>query len=77
MDYLGKHQHLAVDLEVKVAPNGGLHLRSGAQHFYEGLLAFSFPLFFSGIADVCEWYDDQEKCFRIEAQAGRPCCSTG
>ena len=32
-------------------------------------LAFSFPLFFSGIADVCEWYDDQEKCFRIEVSA--------
>jgi hypothetical protein len=48
---------------------GGLHLRSGAQRFYEGPIAFSFLLFFSGIADVCEWYDDQEKCFRIEVSA--------
>ncbi|MGA7315574.1 MAG: DUF4166 domain-containing protein [Silvibacterium sp.] len=61
VDYLGTHQHLAVDLEVNVAANGGLHLRSGAQRFYEGPAAFSFPLFFSGIADVCEWYDDQEE----------------
>jgi len=69
VDYLGTHQHLAVDLEVTVAPNGGLRLRSGAQRFYEGPVAFPFPLFFSGVADVCEWYDDQEQCFRIEVSA--------
>ena len=66
IDYMGTHQHLAVDLELTVAPNGGMKLRSGAQRFYEGPLAFSFPLFFSGIADVCEWYDDKDQCFRIE-----------
>jgi hypothetical protein len=69
VDYLGTHQHLAVELEVQAALNGGLRLRSGTQRFYEGPLAFSFPLFFSGVADVCEWYDDQEKCFRIEVSA--------
>lgn len=69
IDYLGTHQHLAVDIELGVAPNGGLRLRSGAQRFYEGPIAFSFPLFFSGIADVCEWYDDKEQCFRIEVSA--------
>ena len=69
VDYLGTHQHLAVDLDLAVAPNGGLQLRSGAQRFYEGPIAFSFPLFLSGIADVCEWYDDREQCFRIEVSA--------
>lgn len=69
VDYLGTHQHLAVDLELSVAENGGLRLRSGAQRFYEGPLAFTFPMFFSGVADVCEWYDDHEKCFRIEVNA--------
>ena len=69
VDYLGTHQHLAVDLELKVESNGGLRLRSGAQRFYEGPVAFSFPLLFSGVADVCEWYDDREKCFRIEVSA--------
>ncbi len=69
VDYLGTHQHLAVDLELSVAPNGGLKLRSGAQRFYEGPIAFPFPLFLSGIADVCEWYDDKEQCFRIEVSA--------
>ena len=66
VDYLGTHQHLAVDLELSVAENGGLRLRSGEQRFYEGPVAFRFPMLFSGIADVCEWYDDSEQCFRIE-----------
>lgn len=66
VDYLGTHEHLAVDIELSVAPNGGLALRSGAQRFYEGRLRFSFPMLFSGVADVCEWYDDADRCFRIE-----------
>ncbi len=66
VDYLGTHQHLAVDLDLSVAENGGLRLRSGAQRFYEGPVAFEFPLLFSGVADVCEWYDDVEQCFRID-----------
>jgi hypothetical protein len=65
VDYLGTHQHLAVDIDFSVADNGGVRLRSGAQRFYEGLLGFRFPLFFSGIAEVCEWYDDEAQCFRI------------
>jgi hypothetical protein len=69
VDYLGTHQHLAVDLELSVAGNGGLRLRSGAQRFYEGPIAFSFPLLFSAVAEVCEWYDDRENCFRIEVNA--------
>ncbi len=66
VDYLGTHQHLAVDIDLKVAPNGGLSLRSGAQRFYEGPAGFTFPLLFSGVADVCEWYDEKDQCFRIE-----------
>jgi hypothetical protein len=66
VDYLGTHQHLAVDIDLKVDANGGLRLRSGAQRFYEGPLGFSFPMLFSGVADVCEWYDDQIQRFRIE-----------
>ncbi len=69
VDYLGTHQHLAVDIDMRVDSNGGLRLRSGAQRFYEGPVAFRFPLLFSGIADVCEWYDDQAQCFRIEVSA--------
>jgi hypothetical protein len=65
VDYLGTHQHLAVDIEMKVAENGGVQLRSGAQRFYEGMVGFPFPMLFSGVAEVNEWYDDAEECFRI------------
>ncbi len=58
VDYLGTHQHLAVDLEISVDERGGLRLRSGEQRFYEGPLAFKFPGLFSGEAEVCEWFDD-------------------
>ena len=68
VDYLGSHQHLAVDIELSVDARGGLRLRSGSQRFYEGPLAFRFPMFFSGVADVCEWYDDAIEKFRIEVR---------
>ena len=68
VDYLGTHQHLAVDIDLSVDERGGLRLRSGEQRFYEGPIAFRFPLFFSGIADVCEWYDDTIEKFRIEVR---------
>jgi hypothetical protein len=68
VDYLGTHQHLAVDIELAVDPNGGLRLRSGEQRFYEGILAFRFPMFLSGVADVCEWYDDEVQKFKIEVR---------
>jgi len=66
VDYLGSHQHLAVDIDLFVDSAGGLRLRSGAQRFYEGPLAFDFPLSLSGIADVREWFDDKAGRFRIE-----------
>ncbi len=66
VDYLGNHQHLAVDIDISVAPNGGLELRSGEQRFYEGPVAFRFPMSFSGYANVCEWFDDDLQKFRIE-----------
>ncbi|HET6248039.1 MAG TPA: DUF4166 domain-containing protein [Tepidisphaeraceae bacterium] len=66
VDYLGTHQHLAVDLDLSVDARGGLQLVSGEQRFYEGPLGFRFPVFFSGIADVCEWYDDAAGKFRID-----------
>lgn len=68
VDYLGTHQHLAVDIDCKVAPNGGVVLRSDEQRFYEGPVGFRFPMLFSGVADVCEWYDESARCFRIEVE---------
>ena len=66
VDYLGTHQHLAVDLELSVDDRGGLRIRSGEQRFYEHQLAFQFPMLFSGNAEVCEWYDDSIRTYRIE-----------
>lgn len=65
IDYLGSHEHLAVDIDMSVDEDGGLRIRSGAQRFYEGVIGFSFPMLFSGIADVREWYDDEASRFRI------------
>lgn len=65
VDYLGTHQHLAVDIDLRVDDEGGLCLHSGAQRFYEGPVAFSFPMAFSGYASVREWFDDATGRFRI------------
>jgi hypothetical protein len=65
VDYLGSHEHLAVDIDLSVDEEGGLRLRSGAQRFYEGPISFTFPMLFSGIADVREWYDEKTQRFRI------------
>ena len=65
VDYLGTNQHLAVDIEMTVAENGGLNLSSGEQRFYEGAIGFKFPMLFSGKANVCEWFDDKEQKFKI------------
>ena len=66
VDYLGSHEHLAVDIDLSVDDRGGLHLRSAAQRFYEGRLGFRFPMLLSGVADVHEWYDDATGRFGIE-----------
>ncbi|MBO3084495.1 DUF4166 domain-containing protein [Cellulomonas fengjieae] len=68
LDYLGTHQHLAVDLELRADADGGLRLTSGAQRFYEGPIGFGFPLALSGRADLHEWYDDAAETFRIELE---------
>lgn len=66
VDYLGTHQHLAVDLHCWVDDDGAMCFRSAEQRFYEGPVAFRFPLAFSGVASVREWWDQAAGCFRIE-----------
>lgn len=68
VDYLGTHQHLAVDIDLAVTARGGLRLRSGEQRFHEGPITFKFPMLFSGLADVEEWYDDAAGCYRIQVE---------
>jgi hypothetical protein len=65
VDYLGSHQHLAVDIDLSVDSEGGLCLRSGEQRFFEGSIAFRFPMLFSGIASVREWYDERTRQHKI------------
>lgn len=72
VDYLGSHEHLAVDIDLSVDKEGGLCLRSGAQRFYEGPLAFNFPMAFSGVANVREWYDEKTQRFRISVEVHNP-----
>lgn len=66
VDYLGSHEHLAVDLDLWVDPEGGLRIRSGLQRFYEHQVAFTYPMLLTGIADVREWWDEVESCLRID-----------
>jgi hypothetical protein len=66
VDYLGTHQHLAVDLELHTEPDGSLLLRSDAQRFYEGPFGFRFPMLFSGRAELRERYDDDAGVFRVD-----------
>ncbi|MEW1833604.1 DUF4166 domain-containing protein [Microbacterium sp. NPDC079995] len=66
VDYLGTHQHLAVDLDVTAEPDGSLLLRSGAQRFYEGPIAFRFPMLFSGRATLRERFDESDGRFHVD-----------
>ena len=70
VDYLGTHQHLAVDLHLAAEPDGSLHLTSDAQRFHAGPLSFRFPMLFSGRADLRESFDDAtgEYVIRLEVR---------
>lgn len=68
VDYLGTHQHLAVDLDLRVDDRGGLVLTSDAQRFYEGPVEFRFPMLFSGRARLNEYYDDADQRFHIDLE---------
>lgn len=68
VDYLGTHQHLAVDLDLTVTADGGLRLESGEQRFYEGWIGFRFPRFLTGRAFLTERFDDVNECFVIDLE---------
>lgn len=68
VDYLGTHQHLAVDLDLRVDDRGGLVLTSDAQRFYEGPFGFRFPMLLSGRARLHEYYDDTDQRFHIDLE---------
>ena len=66
LDYLGTHQHLAVDLSASVAEDGSLRIVSGAQRFYEGPVAFRFPMLASGTALLREAWDERRERFSVD-----------
>ncbi|OII38033.1 hypothetical protein BIU98_15185 [Curtobacterium sp. MMLR14_010] len=68
LDYLGSHQHLAVDLDLAVDERGGLVLTSDAQRFHEGPVSFRFPMLFSGRATLHEWWSDEDQAFHVDMQ---------
>ena len=68
LDYLGSHQHLAVDLDLVVDDRGGLVLTSDAQRFYEGPIAFRFPMLFSGRATLHEYWSDEDESFYVDLE---------
>jgi hypothetical protein len=68
IDYLGTHQHLAVDIQCSVDDHGGMCIRSGEQRFHEGPISFRIPSLFSGVAEVREWWDTEGERFGIDVQ---------
>lgn len=72
VDYLGTHQHLAVDIRCSADDYGGMCIRSGEQRFYEGPIAFRFPSVFSGVAEVREWWDEEGERFGIDVRVSNP-----
>jgi hypothetical protein len=72
VDFLGTHQHLAVDLDVQVGDDGGIRIRSGQQRLREGFLGFRFPARLTGSAQLHEWYDDATGEYRIDVAVVNP-----
>lgn len=69
VDYLGTHQHLAVDLHLDVDATGALTIRSGTQRFRGGMPC---PAALTGQARLREWYDDRTGRFGIEVRVTNP-----
>ena len=65
LDYLGTHQHLAVDLDLTAEPDGSLTIRSGEQRCYERRLGARVPELLTGHAELHERFDDATGRFRI------------
>ena len=63
VDYLGTHQHLAVDLHLGVDVTGALTIRSGAYRSRSGLRC---PATLTGEARLREWYDEGTGRFGIQ-----------
>jgi hypothetical protein len=68
VDYLGTHQHVAVDLHLSVDEEGALLIRSGEQRIHEGPLHVRVPRLATGTAELRESYDEAIGAFRIQVK---------
>ena len=68
IDYLGTHQHLAADLDLRVDDRGGLRIRTAGLRFTEGLPGLRVPRVIRGDATVHEWYDETIDGFHIDVE---------
>jgi len=66
IDYLGTHQHLAVEIKCHVDDDGAMCLESGDYRFYERFLGFRLPQWSVGKAIVREWWDDHAQRYAID-----------
>ncbi|PWW66793.1 DUF4166 domain-containing protein [Actinokineospora spheciospongiae] len=72
VDYLGTHQHVAVDLRPEVGERGELRIRSGEQRVRGLRLDVRWPTALTGAADVRESFDDELGRFRIAVRVTNP-----
>ncbi|BAJ31053.1 MULTISPECIES: DUF4166 domain-containing protein [Kitasatospora] len=72
VDYLGTHQHLAVDLRLGVSKRGGLVVSSAAQRVSGWVGAPVLPELLAGRAELHEWFDEAEGRFRIRVRVVNP-----
>ncbi|WP_405361470.1 DUF4166 domain-containing protein [Kitasatospora sp. NBC_00085] len=72
VDFLGTHQHLAVDLRVRVTGRGGLVISSGEQRVSALPGSPRWPAVLTGRADLHEWFDEEAGRFRIQVRVVNP-----
>ncbi|GAA4899691.1 DUF4166 domain-containing protein [Stackebrandtia albiflava] len=68
LDYLGTHQHLAVDLRFTAEDTGSLRITSETQVFLEGPVRLPVPRIITGTATVRESFDDEALVFRVQVE---------
>ncbi|RKE21403.1 DUF4166 domain-containing protein [Streptomyces sp. TLI_171] len=72
IDYLGTHQHLAVDLDLGVTARGGLVISSAAQRVSAWPGSPELPEALTGRAELHEWFDERAGRFRIRVRVTNP-----
>ncbi|KJY33102.1 hypothetical protein VR45_20825 [Streptomyces sp. NRRL S-495] len=72
VDFLGTHQHLAVDLHLRVTPRGGLVISSGEQRVTGFPGSPRWPGALTGRADLHEWFDEDAGRCRIQVRVTNP-----